>query len=83
MSPKTTNKITYLNAAAWHAAGMQRPSLCCDAAETKQRQALANAHNRQENITDPDTLADQQLYIQGKMDKDEYQDYLLFKHSKS
>lgn len=81
MKPKTPNKPTYLNAAVWHAAAMQRSSLC-DANKSRQRQTLADAHNQQNNIRDSNTLADQQLYIQGKMDKDEYQDYLLFKHSK-
>ncbi len=78
MSDKQT---PYSNADDWRIAAMQRPSLC-DSAESNQRSSLAEIHNRQENITDPDTLADQQLYIQGKMDMDEYQNYLLFKHSK-
>ena len=81
MSPKTPNKPTYPNAAAWYTAAMQRPSLC-DADESRQRQSLADAHNQQNKICDPNVLADQELYIQGKMDKDEYQDYLLFKHAK-
>jgi hypothetical protein len=70
---------TFSTASAWYQTAMQRESLC-DEAESNRRQALADAHNQ--HIHDADTLADQQLYIQGKMDKDEYQDYLLFKHSK-
>jgi len=73
-------KTPFGNAHDWFSAAMQRAS-DCDAVESAQRQQLADAHNRQENIHDSDTLADQQLYIQGKMDRDEYQDYLLFKHS--
>jgi len=34
-------------------------------------------------INDADTLADQEIYIQGKMTHEEYQKYLLFKHSNS
>lgn len=59
---------------------MQRTSAITDT-ESQQRAALADAHNRREGISDTDTLADQQLYIQGKMDLDEYQAYLLLKHS--
>jgi len=71
---------TYTSAAQWHDAAMQRESLI-DAAESGQRRAISDAHNQQHGISDADTLADQQLYILGKMDLEEYQDYLLFKHS--
>jgi len=69
------------NAHDWYTAAMQRTSLCTPC-ESVQRQALADTHNHQQHICDDDTLADQQLYIQGKMDMDEYQNYLLFKHAK-
>jgi len=75
-------KSQYSNADVWCCAAMQRES-CIDAEESCQRARLADAHNHKEGMTNPDTLADQQLYIQGKMDRDEYQDYLLFKHSKA
>ena len=58
---------------------MQRPS-SIDAAESLKRQVIADVHNRKEGVTDPDILADQQLYILGKMDIEEYQSYLLEKH---
>lgn len=64
----------------WRTAAMQRPSTI-DAAESQRRQAQADAHNRREGISDPDTLADQRLYILGKMDLEEYQSYLLAKHA--
>jgi len=70
----------YSSAAAWRDAAMQRISKINDG-EADQRSAIADAYNRQHSITDADALADQQLYIQGKMDLEEYQDYLLFKHS--
>ncbi len=61
---------------------MQR-STVIDAAESAHRADIAHAHNQQQGISDADTLADQQLYILGKMDIEEYQEYLLFKHSNS
>lgn len=71
---------TYTNADQWRRNAMQRPA-AIGADESMRRQAIAEAHNRQEGTTDADILADQQLYIQGKMDIEEYQEYLLFKHS--
>ncbi len=59
---------------------MQRESMI-DAREIQQRRNLALAHNRRHHIDDPDTLADQELYIQGKMELREYEAYLLFKHT--
>jgi len=70
----------FSNANDWRNDAMQRLSLC-DAAESDRRKRLADEHNRKEGMFDPDVLADQQLYIQGKMDVDEYQNYLLFKHA--
>jgi len=70
----------FTNADDWRKDAMQRTPLC-DAAESKRRHLLANTHNKKEGMHDPEILADQQLYIQGKMDVDEYQNYLLFKHS--
>jgi len=70
------------NAHDWYTAAMQRPSLCTPC-ESVQRQQQADTHNHQQHIHNADSLSDQQLYIQGKMDMDEYQDYLLFKHSKA
>jgi len=77
MSAKTASFIT---AHAWRDAAMQRLS-DINMAESHQRRAAADAYNREQGISAPDTLADQQLYIQGKMDIEEYQEYLLFKHS--
>ncbi len=59
---------------------MQRSSTI-GAAESSHRADIAHAHNQQQGISNADALADQQLYIQGKMDLEEYQDYLLFKHT--
>jgi len=76
----STPKHTFSNANDWRDAAMQRVSLC-DTAESERRKILADAHNQKEGMSDPNVLADQELYIQGKMDIDEYQNYLLFKHS--
>lgn len=65
----------------WRQDAMQRPS-AIDTAESLRRQAIADAHNLRQGIADPDTLADQQLYVQGKMDIEEYQRYLLEKHAR-
>lgn len=73
-------RVNFSNADDWWDAAMQR-SPDISVAASNQRAAAAEAHNREHSISDPDTLADQQLYIQGKMDLEEYQEYLLFKHS--
>jgi len=52
-----------------------------DKRESEKRRLQADAHNQQHDINDPDVLSDQLLYILGKMDMEEYQAYLLFKHS--
>ncbi len=74
------NKSQYSNSSEWREVAMQRSSGIVDD-EINQRMAVADAHNRQHGISDADTLADQQLYVQGKMGLEEYQRYLLFKHS--
>ncbi|MDQ7000528.1 MAG: hypothetical protein Q9M12_06555 [Mariprofundus sp.] len=71
---------SYDNADAWRAAAMKRVS-DISVAELRQRKKIADAHNLKEGINDADTLADQEIYIQGKMSLEEYQSYLLFKHS--
>jgi len=65
---------------AWHESAMLRQN-GVDKLESEKRRLQAEAHNQQHDITDPDILRDQQLYILGKMDMEEYQAYLLFKHS--
>ena len=74
------NRVRFTNAHDWRDAAMQRSS-DIHVTESNQRKAAADAYNRQHGISAPDILADQQLYIQGKMDIEEYQKYLLFKHS--
>jgi len=73
-------KSQYASAAEWHDAAMQRKALI-DESESGQRRAIADAHNQKHGINDAGLLVDQQLYIKGKMDLEEYQRYLQFKHS--
>jgi len=73
-------KSQYSSAAEWYDAAMQRDAII-DANESGQRRAIADAHNQKHGMNDASVLVDQQLYIQGKMDLEEYQHYLQFKHS--
>ena len=73
-------RVKFTNAHAWRDAAMRRSS-DINVAESNQRRAAADAYNQEQGISTPDMLADQQLYIQGKMGLEEYQEYLLFKHS--
>ena len=72
--------MKYTNAKEWRKAAMSRETLISDD-EISQRRTLAVKHYAAENIQpDADTLADHELYILGKMDMQEYEQYLLFKH---
>ena len=71
---------SYKNAEEWKSDALFRKVEITEQ-ESLQRQKTANAHNHLHAVTDPDLLQDQQLYILGKMEIEEYQDYLLFKHS--
>jgi hypothetical protein len=62
----------------WRTAAMQRSSVI-DTVEIGRRRAIAAAHHRRHGMPDADTLADQELFILGKMELDEYRDYLIFK----
>lgn len=70
----------FRDAKAWYDHAMQQPSKITQH-ESEQRAALAREHNQREGIVDPDVLADQQLYIKGKLTRDEYEQYLLLKYS--
>jgi len=62
-------------------AAMLRPSTISDD-EIAERRAKAALHYASENTKpDADMLADHALYILGKMSMDEYEQYLLLKHS--
>lgn len=72
--------MQYRNADEWRAAAMQRPD-GVDADEVARRREIARGHYAKTGgEPDADTWADHELYIHGKMDLEEYQAYLLFKH---
>lgn len=62
----------------WRAAALRRPP-GVDAIEQRRRRDIAEAHHRRHGMPDARALADQELYIQGRMTFEEYRDYLLFR----
>lgn len=75
--------MKYRNADEWRTAAMRRPD-GVDGTEIEKRREIARRHHIAEGLSpDADTLADQELYIRGKMDIEEYQEYLLYKHGQN
>ena len=74
----STVTMPYATPDAWRAAAMRRATTIA-AEEIRRRRAVAEAHHRAQGLPDADALADQELYILGKMALDEYRDYLIFK----
>lgn len=68
----------YATPDAWRAAALKRP-VGVDAAEQRRRREIATEHHRRYGMPDAETLADQELYIRGRMDLEEYRDFLLFR----
>ncbi len=65
----------------WRKQAMQRASQISPD-EMLRRRAQAERFYREQGITpDADTLADHELFIQGKMTLEEYQRYLTIKHA--
>jgi hypothetical protein len=64
----------------WYEQAMLRPNGVSEE-ESERRRQMVQAHHRAEG-TEPDCerAADYELYILGKMDIEEYQQYLLFKY---
>jgi len=53
-----------------------------DASESaRRRKMVADHYKREGTVPDDDRLADYELYILGKMELEEYEQYLLFKYS--
>ena len=72
--------MKYKTASKWYDAAMKRAN-GVTAEESERRREMAVQHRLKEGVEiDADTLADYELYILGKMDIDEYQQYLLLKH---
>ena len=73
--------LKYATADEWRAEAMQRVSSISES-EIIQRRTQASRHYQQEEVMpNADTLADHELFILGKMDLSEYEQYLLLKHS--
>ncbi|MDQ7002612.1 MAG: hypothetical protein Q9N02_08025 [Ghiorsea sp.] len=73
----------YKTAKIWRDDAMQRGNGVSDT-EASSRCKQAEAHYEQESVLpDADTRADHELFILGKMDMQEYEQYLLFKHSQN
>jgi len=74
--------MKYKTAQAWKEAAMQRAQGIADI-EVARREQQARKHILQEGKEpNEDVWEDYMLYIMGKMDMEEYQAYLLFKHSR-
>ena len=74
----------YATADEWRKAAMQRPTVLAQCEIIARRKQANDFYATADKpLPTPDELTDQELYIQGKMDLQEYQTYLLFKHSKT
>jgi len=75
--------VHYRDADEWRKVAMERPD-GVDAAEAARRRDISSQHYALTGSEpDPDAMADHELYIRGKMELDEYQAYLAFKHGQS
>lgn len=73
--------MRYVTAEEWRKAAMQRENLVAEAEVLQRRNQAAVHYENEAEPLDSDTLADHELYILGKMELAEYEQYLLFKHS--
>lgn len=75
--------MDYKTADEWREAAMKRAN-SVDEDESGRRRKVVQLHQLQDGIeADADTRADYELYILGKMEMEEYQQYLFLKHSKA
>jgi len=73
--------VKYTDAKVWRDDAMQRENGVSED-ESVQRRLMAEKHYKIEGVLpNTDIAADHELFILGKMDKTEYEQYLLFKHS--
>ncbi len=73
-------KAEYENAVQWREAAMSRKGGVSEEESERRREKVRVHHLAEGTEPDADALADYELFILGKMDVDEYQQYLLFKH---
>jgi len=72
--------MAYETAGQWREAAMRRENGVDEEESRRRREMVRQYHLREGGEPDADTLADYDLYILGKMELDEYEQYLLFKH---
>jgi len=70
----------YETADEWRDAAMRRDNGVDEEESCRRRRMVADYHAREGTVPDADRLADYDLYILGKMEFGEYEQYLLFKH---
>ena len=73
--------MKYSTADEWRAEAMRRESNISESEITQRRTQALRHYQQEEVMPDADTLADHELFILGKMDMSEYEQYLLLKHS--
>jgi len=73
-------KAEYENANQWREAAMSRKDSVSEEESARRREMVQSHHLATGTEPDADTLADYELFIQGKMELNEYQQYLIFKH---
>jgi len=73
-------KVEYDNAHQWREVAMARACGVSEEESERRRERVVSHHRSEGTEPDADQLADYELYIRGKMDIDEYQQYLLFKY---
>ncbi len=72
--------MDYKTAAKWREAAMKRTN-GVDEDESGRRREIVQLHQLESGVeADADVRADYELYILGKMEIEEYEQYLLFKH---
>lgn len=72
--------MKYQSADQWRDAAMSRANGVTEEESERRREKVGQHQLKEGTIADADALADYELYILGKMDIDEYQQYLLLKH---
>jgi len=74
-------QMKYKTAQAWKRAAMQRPQGVSDVEMVRRKQQACDHVLQNGGKASGDIWEDYMLYITGRMEEEEYQSYLLFKHS--
>jgi len=73
--------MRYETAEQWRQQAMRRDNGVDEEESERRRRAVAAHHTREGTVADADRLADYELYILGKMELEEYEEYLFFKYA--